>query len=192
MKNIAITENHLYKKAYAGGKKAGGRYTVMYVLKDKKAYVLRKANPQKEYINRIGITVSKKIGGAVQRNRAKRVIRAAFAGAEKEMPIKKGFLIVIAAREAAIEAKSSDILVEMKKQLDKLGMTDGAYECLIHAAGSTRGQKTAPHSAENDISAVTGSAGSTCGQTVLPHGVENDVCAVMGSMEISQNGEKTV
>ena len=74
MKNIASTENHLYKKAYAGGKKAGGKLTVVYVLKDKKAYVLKKANPQKEYINRIGITVSKKIGGAVQRNRAKRVV----------------------------------------------------------------------------------------------------------------------
>ena len=122
MKKIAIRENHLYKKVYIGGKKAGGRFTVIYVLKDKKAYVLRKANPQKEYINRIGLTVSKKIGGAVQRNRAKRVIRAAFDMLEKERPIKKGYLIVISAREAATEVKSTEILAEMRKQISRLGL----------------------------------------------------------------------
>ncbi len=122
MKPIAITENHLYKKAYVGGKKAGGRFSVIYVLKDKKAYKLKKENPKKQYINRIGISVSKKIGGAVQRNRAKRVIRAAFARIEKEYGLRKGFLIVISAREAATEVKSTEIFGEMKKQLERLEM----------------------------------------------------------------------
>ena len=124
MKPIAITENHLYKKAYLSGKKAGGRFAVIYVLKDKKAFVLKKQNPQKQYINRIGIAVSKKIGGAVERNRAKRVIRAAFAMAEKESEIKKGFLIVISAREAATRCTSAEVYAEMKKQLQRLGMVD--------------------------------------------------------------------
>lgn len=122
MKPIAITENHLYKKAYVGGKKAGGRFSVIYVLKDKKAYKLKKDNPQKQYINRVGISVSKKIGGAVQRNRAKRVIRAAFAQIEKEFGVKKGFLIVISAREAATEVKTAEVYGEMKKQLQRLEM----------------------------------------------------------------------
>ena len=122
MKNIAITENHLYKKAYVGGKKAGGRFAVVYVLKDKKAFVLKKANPQKEYVNRIGLTVSKKIGGAVQRNRAKRVIRAALAEIQRTRPMKKGYLIVISAREAATEAKSTEICEEMLRQFEKLDM----------------------------------------------------------------------
>ena len=39
MKNIAIRENHLYKKTYLSGAKAGGRYTSIYVLKDKKVTV---------------------------------------------------------------------------------------------------------------------------------------------------------
>ena len=122
MKPIAIKENHLYKKAYAGGKKAGGRYTYIYVLKDKKAFFLKKSNPQKQYVNRLGLAVSKKIGGAVQRNRAKRVIRAAYAALCTESPLKKGFLIVISAREAATVAKSTEILAEMKKQMSRLGM----------------------------------------------------------------------
>ncbi len=122
MKPIAIKENHLYKKVYAGGKKMGGRYTVIYVLKDKKAYLLKKAHPEKKLVNRIGITVSKKIGGAVQRNRAKRVIRAAFSAACGEREIKKGFLVVICAREDATTAKSTDILAEMRNQLERLEM----------------------------------------------------------------------
>ena len=44
MKNIAITENHLYKKTYVGGKKTGGKYTAVYILKDRKAFALKKAN----------------------------------------------------------------------------------------------------------------------------------------------------
>ena len=123
MKNIAITENHLYKKAYVGGLKAAGRYTVIYVLKDKKAYLLKKQNPLKEYVNRIGLTVSKKIGGAVQRNRAKRVIRAALAECEKSFGLKKGYLIVIAAREEAVNATSGEIFCEMTKQFQRLRMT---------------------------------------------------------------------
>ena len=129
MKNIAIRENHLYKKVYLGGRKAAGRYTVIYVLRDKKAYVLKKANPSKEYINRIGLTVSKKLGGAVQRNRVKRIIRAAFAQVEKEYSLKKGNLIVIAARDASVNARSTELYDEMKKQLQRLDIIvreDGA------------------------------------------------------------------
>ena len=123
MKNIAIRENHLYKKTYQSGVKAAGKHTVIYVLKDKKAYLLKKQNPQKEYVNRIGLTVSKKLGGAVQRNRAKRVIRAALAEYQKRFELKKGYLVVIIAREAATEVKSTEVFEEMKKQFERLNMT---------------------------------------------------------------------
>ncbi len=120
MKNIAVTENHLYKKVYAGGKKAFGKYTVVYVLKDLKAKRLKKENPQKRFVNRVGLTVSKKLGRAVQRNRVKRIIRAAFAQIEKETPLKKGNLIIIAGREPSVDAKSSELYSEMKEQFKKL------------------------------------------------------------------------
>lgn len=122
MKSIAIRENHLYKKVYLGGAKAGGRYTVIYVLKDKKAYMLKKANPLKQNVNRIGLTVTKKLGTAVVRNRVKRIIRAALQGVEKEYQIKKGYLIVIAARQEAVDTTSEKIREEMVKQLRKLQM----------------------------------------------------------------------
>ena len=96
MKNVAIKENHLYNKAYKRGKRSAGKYTVVYVLRDLKAHRVMLENPEKKYLNRLGIAVSKKLGNAVCRNRAKRIIRAAYRSIEAELST--GFLVVISAR----------------------------------------------------------------------------------------------
>ena len=62
MKNIAIKEHHLYNKAYKKGNSYIGRLVTVYVLKDYTAERLRRENPEKEYVNRIGLAVSKKLG----------------------------------------------------------------------------------------------------------------------------------
>ena len=59
--------------------------------------------------NRLGITAGKKIGNAVKRNRAKRMIRAAYAAAEPMLPI--GLDVVVVARSTLPE-QSSVILTE--------------------------------------------------------------------------------
>lgn len=120
MKNIAIKENHLYVKAYRKGTRFVGRYVAVYVLRDLAANRLKKENPQKEKVNRVGLAVSKKIGGAVQRNRAKRIIRAAYDGVKNELP--RGYLVVISAREAIAGQKSSDIEKELRYGFRKLGL----------------------------------------------------------------------
>lgn len=58
-----------------------------------------KANPEKKYINRVGLTVGKRIGGAVARSRAKRIIRHAYRNIDTATPVKTGHLVVIVARE---------------------------------------------------------------------------------------------
>ena len=125
MKCVAVKENHLYQKAYTKGKKAVGRYTVVYVMKDLKASLLKRAHPLKVSINRVGLTVTKKIGGAVIRNRVKRILREGYRLCEKELPLRRGRIVIIVAREAAKSAKSTDIYSEMKKQFASLGMLDG-------------------------------------------------------------------
>lgn len=122
MKFRAIKENHLYSKAYARGKKFVGRFVVVYILPDLAAKRLARANPTKEKVNRIGITVTKKLGGAVIRSRAKRVIREGFRAAEKAYPIKKGFLIVLVARASVVGAKSYDLAKDMEKAFKTLEM----------------------------------------------------------------------
>jgi ribonuclease P protein component len=120
MKFPAIKEHHLYNKAYRSSKRFFGRYICVYVLKDLHAKKLQREHPQKTVVNRFGISVSKKVGTAVKRNRAKRIIRAAYGELREE--IKKGFLIVISAKPE-IEGKSSaDIAREMRYAMKKLDM----------------------------------------------------------------------
>lgn len=79
----------LYKK----GRSVVGKYAVIYFRKNKKNY------------NRLGITAGKKVGNAVCRNRAKRVIRQAYRENEKNFPA--GIDFVIVARAAVCDIKSN-------------------------------------------------------------------------------------
>lgn len=122
MKDIAIRENHLYQKAYRNGERANQKHVSVYVLRDWGAKKQMLMNPEKKYINRVGLSVSKKIGGAVQRNRVKRIIRAGLSDARAYGELRTGNLIVIAARVGAHEANSKVIGEELISAFQKLKM----------------------------------------------------------------------
>ena len=122
MKFKAICENHLYSKAYSKGKRAVTSALAVYVLPDYAAGRLAKAHPEKKVVNRIGLTTSTKLGGAVIRSRCRRILREGLRAIEKKKELKKGFLIVIAARSSAVSKKSCDIERELDIAFTKLGM----------------------------------------------------------------------
>ena len=122
MKYPAICEHHLYNKAYKQGKHFFGRYVCVYILKDYMAKKLAAAHPDRIVVNRLGLSVSKKIGTAVKRNRAKRIIRAGESTIEKSL--KKGYLIVISAKPEITDCKSQDIAKELKYAFRKLEMIE--------------------------------------------------------------------
>ena len=78
-----------FRRAYQKGKKYWNRYFVIYVLH----------NPFNQL--RLGVTVSKKVGKSVQRNRVKRLIRESFRHLRTR--VKVGYDIVVVGRTPACQ-----------------------------------------------------------------------------------------
>ncbi|MBO4217656.1 MAG: ribonuclease P protein component, partial [Clostridia bacterium] len=113
---------HLFVKAYTKGQKVRGEFVNVFILKDAHANRLKKENPQKRYINRLGITATKRIGGAVERCRARRIMREAYRIVDKNLNVKKGFLIVIAAKDGIGSAKTQDVCTDVINAFNRTGM----------------------------------------------------------------------
>jgi ribonuclease P protein component len=107
---LTIKENWQFQRAYKRGKSFVSPVVVTYVVKNKTNNL------------QIGITTSKKIGKAVQRNRCRRIIRAAFS--ELSPMVKNGYDIVFVARAKTPYVKSTDILNAIKIHLQQANVID--------------------------------------------------------------------
>lgn len=88
-----LNDNKIFLLLYKKGKPIISKWLVIYVRKNNLPY------------NRLGITAGKKVGNAVKRNRAKRVIRQVYRENELKLPI--GIDIVIVARAYLPDVKSN-------------------------------------------------------------------------------------
>lgn len=61
---------------------------------------------------KVAFVASRKVGGAVQRNRAKRVMRAAFAGVDRPTGTIPGWVVLVARRDI-LNCKSTDLREEL-------------------------------------------------------------------------------
>ena len=120
MKYTTIKEHHLYNKTFQRGARFSGRLVSVFVLRDLAAKRLRKEHPEKKYYNRFGVSVTKRVGGAVQRSRVKRILRAGYRAVEPEL--KTGYLVVISPREGILSAKSTDVERELRRGFARLEM----------------------------------------------------------------------
>ncbi|MEA5050732.1 MAG: ribonuclease P protein component [Oscillospiraceae bacterium] len=103
-----LGQNSLFARAYRSRLSFVSPVLVTYVLRKKRGGI------------RIGITASKKIGCAVQRNRARRIVKAA---ASKVLENADGsFDIVFVCRAATVEKKSTDLEPVLRRQLQKAGV----------------------------------------------------------------------
>lgn len=109
MNMTIIKKNSDFKRVYYRGKNYVSPYFILYVFKNKRIEGVR-----------FGVTASKKIGIAVKRNRAKRVLRAAFSTFYEK--INCGYDIILVARTKTAFIKSTDILPIMEELLKNSGV----------------------------------------------------------------------
>jgi ribonuclease P protein component len=108
LKSHTLKENKDFRRLYYRGKSMSAPTVVTYAMKSRCKGT------------RIGITTSKKIGNAVERNRSRRVIRAAFS--QLESRLNGNWDIVFVARTKTSQVKMQDVLKDMQKQLLQLGV----------------------------------------------------------------------
>lgn len=111
MPGMVIKENRIFRRLYSKGK-----YQVHPLLV---TYIQRNREGQTRY----GISASKKIGGAVARNRAKRVIRAAYREVERE--ITGSWDIIFVARSRTTIVKMDEVKKVMERQIKTLTAVNG-------------------------------------------------------------------
>ena len=102
----SLKKNHIFRKLYSS-KGVANSYLVLY------------ARPNRSQCNRVGITVSKKLGHAVVRNRTRRRIREVYRLNEERFA--PGWDIVVVARTRAVDAD--------------FGKLTGAYLSLAQKSG---------------------------------------------------------
>lgn len=139
MKNTAICENHLFGKAYRKGRRAVGRYAAVYVLRDYAAEKIARADKRRGVRNRLGLTVGKKLGGAVERNRAKRLMREAYRAIDAEGALSRGWLVVIAARTAIVGASMGDVKADLMHSFRTVGIL-GRDDSAAHGKQKVNGK----------------------------------------------------
>jgi ribonuclease P protein component len=72
-------------------------------------------------LSRVGVTASRKVGSAVKRNRAKRLLREAARRLYPEFEA-KGWDIVLVARPELVEAKETEVENALAALLDRVGL----------------------------------------------------------------------
>ncbi|BFJ85583.1 ribonuclease P protein component [Ruthenibacterium sp. CLA-JM-H11] len=108
MRYEPITRNNDFVRAYSRGKSYVHSHIVLYVRKNRAGHT------------RVGLTASKKIGNAVMRNRARRVMRAAlYQVLDRDLgPVD----IVLVARGITPRLKSTKLAPTLQKLLQDAGL----------------------------------------------------------------------
>lgn len=106
-----LKENYEFRRLYRRGASAASPYLVVYAMKTRRPH------------NRIGLTVSPKLGGAVVRNRIKRLLREAYR--LHEHAFVPGTDLVFVARSRMIKANCAQTEHELMRLMRRLNLMRG-------------------------------------------------------------------
>lgn len=109
----ALKKNNDFRNVYNNGKSKADRILVLYTFENQQG------------VNRIGVSVSKKVGNSVIRHRIKRLVKEYYR--LNETSFQKGFDIVVIARNAAKTADFEKIGKSVIKLAAMQGILDPTY-----------------------------------------------------------------
>ncbi|CDI48130.1 ribonuclease P protein component [Clostridium tetani] len=108
MKKFKLTQNQEFRVVYRRGKSYSNELLVLYLYKTKNDY------------SRLGISVSKKVGKSVVRNRVKRLIKESYRlNCHK---IKKGYDLIFIARTSSSDKNHTSIENSLMNLVKKAGL----------------------------------------------------------------------
>ena len=105
---VSLTKNFEFKRLYNKGKSAASKCVAVYCIRNRTTK------------NRIGITVSTKLGGAVQRNRIRRRLKEIYR--INEHTLHTGYDIVLVARMRSRYAGWRELESSVLFLFEKLGL----------------------------------------------------------------------
>lgn len=110
-----IRKNNEFRTVYKRGKSLANGLLVLYIFNNR-----RNINEEGHYYNRIGVSVSKKVGNSVIRSRSKRLINESYRlNCEN---LKNGYDFVFIARTSIKDKTYFEVEDAMKKLFSKAGL----------------------------------------------------------------------
>ena len=107
-KTLTIKDNRVFRRVYSRGRSAVTPFLVVY------------CRPNGKKRNRLGVTVSTKLGGAVVRNRARRRLREVFRLAQPDL--RQGFDVVLVARARSVDGPYDRLTAAFYKACRDVGL----------------------------------------------------------------------
>jgi ribonuclease P protein component len=92
-----------FRLVYEQGLRISGRYSTLFILANKLG------------VGRLGIAATKKLGGAVKRNHAKRLIREVF----RRNKIASGFDVVVVPKRELLDASLTVLEADYRQHLER-------------------------------------------------------------------------
>lgn len=108
-----LRHGHQFRRVYEQGRRIPGRLAVLYVVE-------AAASPSPGAARMIGVITGRAIGGAVERNRARRLMREAFR--LNRQKLKDNFQMIVVARTAIRGAGFTEVQAELLRLLRAAGM----------------------------------------------------------------------